>query len=190
VGHSPMAATLVDLAAVLGWRSELVSPSEFKAGTVSAHSIVVVATQGHDDEDTIEHAVKSEPAFVGLVASEKRGTAVLGYLADKGLEPGHLEKVKFPVGLDLGHTSHNEIAVAVLGELVALKAAGELAVANYAQETTEPETAIDPVCGMTVKADESSRPYEFEGTTYYFCATGCRSAFERDPHAYIKEEVA
>ena len=49
--------------------------------------------------------------------------------------------------------------------------------------------AIDPCCGMEV--DTSNPPggsYEHEGTTYYFCARGCRLGFEEDPHAYLSGE--
>jgi xanthine dehydrogenase accessory factor len=190
VGHSPMAATLVDLATVLGWRAELVEPEVFIANEVESESVVIVATQGHDDEDTLEHAVLADPAFVGLVASAKRGDAVLGYVTAKGVPTELAEKVRVPVGLDLGHTSHIEIAVAVLAELVELKAAGALNPSVSMTAASQPDTAVDPVCGMTVNADETSRPFEFEGTTYYFCAPGCRTAFEKSPHSFIEEEVA
>lgn len=191
VGRSPMATTLVDLASVLGWRVELKDSSDFTADDVDSSSIVIVATQGHDDEDTLERAIGAEPAFVGLVASHERGEAVLGYLADRGIPSSRLDRVRVPVGLDLGHTSHTEIAVAVLAELVALKAKGELipSEAKLSDEAEEPDTAIDLVCGMTVPADESSRPYVYEGNTYYFCCPGCRTAFEKDPEAYIKESA-
>lgn len=190
-GRSPMATTLVDLAAVLGWRAELVGSEQFKADQVDSDSIVIVATQGHDDEETLERAVRAEPAFVGLVASRKRGEAVLAHLADRGVETRLLESVRFPVGLDLGHTTHNEIAVSVLAELVALRADGDLTVAPRGGSAHDiaPQTAIDLVCGMTVTADESSRPFPHQGTTYYFCAPGCRSAFEKDPERYIEESV-
>jgi xanthine dehydrogenase accessory factor len=188
VGRSPMATTLVDLAAVLGWRAELAAADEFGTEPVDPTSIVVVATQGHDDEDTLERAVRAEPAFVGLVASHKRGEAVLALLADRGVPGELLEKVHVPVGMDLGHTSHTEIAVAVLAELVSLKAKGELSQARAEEMlVSAPDTAIDPVCGMTVTADDSSRPFEYQGTTYYFCAPGCRAAFEKDPESFIKE---
>lgn len=185
-----MATTLVELAAVLGWRAELAAPDEFGAEPVDPASIVIVATQGHDDEDTLERAVRAEPAFVGLVASHKRGEAVLSYLADRGVPADLLERIHVPVGMDLGHTSHTEIAVAVLAELVSLKAKGELS-RPLAEEVlaSAPATAIDLVCGMTVTADESSRPFEYEGKTYYFCAPGCRAAFVKDPEAYIEESV-
>jgi YHS domain-containing protein len=114
-----------------------------------------------------------------------------------------LDRVRVPVGLDLGHTTHREIAVAILAELVKLRAAGDLGVSTQdaqrapavaGDRPTLPvltaSEAVDPVCGMTVKADSSSRPYEFEGTTYYFCCPACRRAFERDPHAYLTTQEA
>lgn len=187
VGRSPMARTLVDLAAVLGWRAELVDSAAFSGDMSDASSIVIVATQGHDDEETLERAVRARPAFVGLVASRKRGEAVLGHLAERGISQEDLDRVRVPVGLDLGHTSHNEIAVAVLAELVAMKSQGRFTPSTTPDEHSEPETAIDLVCGMTVAADDSSRPYRYEETTYYFCAPGCRAAFVKDPERYIKE---
>lgn len=191
VGRSPMATTLVDLASVLGWRTELIDSKEFTTGDVDSSSIVIVATQGHDDEDALEKAVSANAAFVGLVASQKRGEAVLGYLADRGVTEEQRERVRVPVGLDLGHTSHSEIAVAVLAELVALKGKGALTPARgeAINESAAPETALDLVCGMTVAADEGSRPLQYEGITYYFCCPGCRTAFEKDPQSYVKESV-
>ena len=40
---------------------------------------------------------------------------------------------------------------------------------------------------MTVRADDTSRPFEHDGVTYYFCCVGCRSTFERDPAAHRAE---
>jgi YHS domain-containing protein len=45
--------------------------------------------------------------------------------------------------------------------------------------------ATDPVCGMTVDEKSAAATFEYEGTTYYFCAPGCRKAFERNPQAYL-----
>lgn len=191
VGRSPMATTLADLASVLGWRSELIGSEDFADHPIDPASIVIVATQGHDDEDTLERAIRAEPAFVGLVASRKRGEAVLAFLAVREVPSEMLARVRVPVGLDLGHTSHTEIAVAVLAELVALRAKGELGLTGVgADEMSTAKTAIDLVCGMTVTADESSRPLEHEGVTYYFCAPGCRVAFAKDPQRYIEEGAA
>lgn len=188
VGRSPMAHTLSQLARALGWRADLIDAVDFSAADVDERAVVVVATQGHGDEDVIEQAVRALPAYVGLVASRRRGEAVLGYLADRGVPKDLLERVRVPVGLDLGHTSHREIAVAILAELVQLRAAGAL-IADHPVAATTPSRAIDPVCGMTVPADRTSRPFEYGGVSYYFCSVGCRTAFERDPASYRPKET-
>jgi len=190
VGRSPMARTLCDLAVALGWRSDLIDAAEFTADDVDASAVVVVATQGHGDEDAIGAGAAAQPAYVGLVASRKRGEAVLGYLADRGVSPEVLDRVRVPVGLDLGHTSHREIAVAVLAELVQLRVAGAFAPKRSAVGAPAmPATVIDAVCGMTVAADRTSHPLERGGVTYYFCSTGCRAAFEKDPTAYLPKDA-
>jgi len=217
VGRSPMAQTLADLAGALGWRTALLDGREFSTADADEGSMVVVATQGHDDEEAIEQALAARPAYLGLVASQRRGAAVLGYLKDRGVPKNQLNRVKVPAGLNLGRTSHREIAVAILAELVQLRAAGEIpggtagagatgtgATSTGAASTrgaragqgrraatapaaAAPAEATDPVCGMTVVAGESSYPLEHDGVTYYFCRAGCRRTFEADPAAYVKK---
>ena len=127
VGDSPMTRTLASLAGALGWRADLIRGPDFTPGTAGPRSMIVVATQGHDDEDVLERAVAARPAYLGLVGSRRRGAAVLGYLADRGVPEEQLDRVRVPAGLDLGRTTHQEIAVAILAELVQLRASGALA---------------------------------------------------------------
>jgi xanthine dehydrogenase accessory factor len=189
VGSSPMAHTLAGLGQALGWRVVHKAGAEFTSADADGRSLVVVATQGHGDEEAMAQAVAARPAYLGLVGSAKRGAAVLGYLADKGLPAEQLSRVRVPAGLDLGHTSHREIAVAILAELVQLRAAGELATpAAAAAAQAQPAEFTDPVCGMTVTAGPAAHPVTYEGVTYYFCRAGCRSAFEKDPAAYLKKD--
>ena len=201
VGRSPMAHTLTDLAAALGWRAELIDGPDFTAADADERAMVVVATQGHGDEEAVEQAVAANPAYLGLVGSHRRGASVLGYLADRGVPADQLGRVRVPVGLDLGHTSHREIAVAVLAELVQLRASGALATGpTAARPGTEPARTepagtdtqpgrTDPVCGMPVTASRAARPVEYQGTSYYFCGAGCRREFERNPAAYLSRET-
>ena len=187
VGRSPMAETLASLGRDLGWRTDLVAGPGLAEAGASERSMVVVATQGHGDEDAVQAALAARPAYLGLVGSRRRGAAVLGYLADRGLPADQLDRVRVPAGLDLGHTSHREIAVAILAELVQLRAAGALTAASPAGAAAVAAEATDPVCGMTVAAGPSSYPLEHDGTTYYFCRAACRQEFARDPAAYLKE---
>ena len=207
VGHSPMAQTLAELARALGWRTDLIAGLDFTAEQAGPRSIVVVATQGHHDEEAITAAIKARPAYIGLVGSARRGRTVLGYLAERGLPPAELDRVHSPAGLDLGPTTHQEIAVSILAELVQLRAAGKLATSGTdevrgagvkagagagtraeagvaadagADVGAEGGDVVDPVCGMTVTAGRDAYPLERDGVTYYFCCFGCRSAFERE----------
>ena len=188
VGDSPMTRTLASLAGALGWRTDLIRGPDFTPEAADARSMIVVATQGHDDEDVLERAVAVRPAYLGLVGSRRRGATVLGYLADRGVPRDQLDRVRVPAGLDLGPTTHQEIAVAILAELVQLRASGALAGPYERRPATESALVTDPVCGMAVSAD-SSRPVRYEGTDYYFCCAGCRQAFEQDPDAYLKRET-
>jgi xanthine dehydrogenase accessory factor len=200
IGDSPMARTLASLAGALGWRTDLTRSPDFTPGTADERSMIVVATQGHDDEDVLERAVAVRPAYLGLVGSRRRGATVLGYLADRGVPKDQLDRVRVPAGLDLGPTTHQEIAVAILAELVQLRASGALTESRVSMaatgsarqagsEGTRPaaRSVQDPVCGMAVSPE--GRPVRYEDTDYYFCCAGCRQAFEKDPGAYVKRET-
>ncbi len=45
--------------------------------------------------------------------------------------------------------------------------------------------AIDPICKMKVDEDTAEWKSEFQGKTYYFCAPGCKAAFEENPEKYL-----
>ena len=46
--------------------------------------------------------------------------------------------------------------------------------------------ANDLVCGMHVDPEKAAAKAEYKGQTYYFCALGCKVAFEKDPEKYLK----
>jgi xanthine dehydrogenase accessory factor len=200
VGRSPMALALVEMAQVLGWRTVLMDPDgtadrpsagrvvnglDFDAAGVGECSIVVVATQGHHDETAVEEALAAGPAYIGLVGSRRRGASVLGYLADRGVGKDALDRVRVPTGLDLGSVSHREIAVAILAELVQLRAAGALAPGVPAPAESAATEAVDPVWGMTVEVGSARSAVDPHGTVHYFCCPACHKAFEKDPAAFI-----
>src|SRR3954451_5404192 len=190
VGASPMTHTLAELGTTLGWTSRVVAPGDFSAADVTERSIVVIAAQGHLDEEAVALAVSASPLFVGLVASRKRGESLLAYLAERGVPQHLLDRVRTPVGLDLGRTSHQEIAVAVLAELVMRRAAGEFSPGPAPERKAGTVEAVDPVCGMTVTADDAHFPVDHAGTTYWFCCAGCSQAFAADPAQYLSEAEA
>ena len=194
IGRSPAVDALARLAAALGWETVVVDHggrSEDHAGVdrvetsldlqgigVGAGAFVVVATQGHYDEDALERALATPARYVGLVASRKRAQAVLGYLRDRGLAEDALARVRAPAGLDLGRVENEEIAVAILAELVQERARTRPPAEPPPEARHE---AIDPVCGMTVDVATARHRSVHDGRTFYFCSAGCRQRFEKDP---------
>lgn len=197
IGGSPGAETLARMGEILGWHAVLVDDGatselhvdvahvvprlDLEQLNIGERDFVVVATQGHYDEKALQAALATAAGYVGLVASRKRAASVLEFLRDAGVEDEALARVHAPAGLDLGSLPNQEIAVAVLAEMVALQAAGGL---TTGVTVVQPEEAIDPVCEMIVNVETARWSMEHEGTMYYFCAPGCRKAFENDPASF------
>ena len=197
VGRSPAVDALAGMATALGWRAvviddggdpadhpdveRVVTSLDMDAADVGDRSFVVVATQGHYDEDALQRALASPAAYVGLIASRKRADSVMGYLRDRGVPEEALGRVHAPAGIDLGHLPNQEIAVAILAELVQLRAAGELEADAAISAGEEGHEAIDPVCGMTVDVATARYVSTYEGRTFYFCSAGCLERFEAAP---------
>lgn len=47
----------------------------------------------------------------------------------------------------------------------------------------------DPVCGMDVDPANAADSVEYKGQTYYFCAPGCKVAFEKEPEKYLNKDT-
>lgn len=185
VGRSPAVQTLARLAEVLGWSVRVVGEDLDLSG-VGPRSAVVVATQGHFDEPAVQAALAGPAAYVGLVASGKRAAAVRTWLREEGVAEQDLARLQAPAGLDLGSTTHEEIAVAVLAELVAWRASSHLTARSAAPPVpvSLPEQAVDPVCGMSVDVATARWRSDPGGDVVYFCAAGCKRAFDADPGRY------
>ena len=51
-------------------------------------------------------------------------------------------------------------------------------------------TAIDPICQMEVDTENpTGGQSDYQGTTYYFCAPGCKRAFDEDPERYLSAQA-
>jgi len=176
IGDSPAARTLADLAERVGWRVT----TDVQAGA----DAVVVASMGRGDTEAMIAALATPASYIGLVASSKRGGGTAETLRAQGLSDEQLARVRCPAGLDLGPSSQEEIAVAVLAELVAWRhSRGRDATAAL----VPPAEAADPVCGMAVSAAGKRETLVYADVRYYFCCAGCRQRFEQEPTRYLAE---
>ena len=198
VGRSPAVWKLAQLLGVMEWRVTVVDEegkgAEPPAGLLVVHGFgeaepvtsgaVVVATQGHYDEDALAWALTTRADHIGLVASDRRAETLLAHLRAIGVAEAELSRVRTPTGLKLGDIDHEEIAVAILAEFVSLRATGTFGAGGDGAATPMPEAAIDPVCGMTVEVGGARYTHEHLGETFYFCCPGCRKSFMDDPVAF------
>ena len=136
---------------------------------------------GHGDEDALASALKAGVGYVGLVASARRAAVVLDALRAQGVAEEDLARVRSPAGRDLGPSTQEEIAVAILAELVdwrhGLAADRARRRPPGRRPAPAPAEAVDPVCGMTVAVAGAPTTVR-DGVTWYFCSVGCRDHFE------------
>lgn len=86
---------------------------------------VAIVTRGHkQDEDCLRAVVSKSTDYVGLIGSKRRTNFVLEKLREEGVAVEKLNQVRAPIGLDLGAVSPEEVALAILAEIVAERRGG------------------------------------------------------------------
>jgi len=86
---------------------------------------VAVVTRGHsEDEQCLRAIVGSEADYIGLIGSKRRTNIVLDRLRENGAEKRKLERVRAPIGLDIGAVTPEEVALAIMAEIVAVRRGG------------------------------------------------------------------
>ena len=86
---------------------------------------VAVVTRGHNEDEQCMHiAVQANPDYVGLIGSKRRTSIVIDRLRDAGVSAAQLEKIHAPIGLDIGAVSPEEVALAIMAEIVAERRGG------------------------------------------------------------------
>jgi len=198
-GGTPIARALVTVARAAGYDVVTGEPDEVEPHATDA--AMVVASHGTDEEIALSRALDAGVGYVGLVASPRRGRAVLESL---DVPDALRDQVHTPAGLDIGARTPAEVAVSILAQIVAERTAGHAASdARRAEAAPAPPppatghpfsppaptsplavtrvgplaTAIDPVCGMEVVASDASIHLDVGEERYYFCCDGCRSTF-------------
>ena len=77
---------------------------------------VVVAGQGHGEHEALRAALAAGATYIALVASKRRGAAVLDAL---DLSPTERARIHTPAGLAIGARTAQEVALSILAEVVA-----------------------------------------------------------------------
>jgi xanthine dehydrogenase accessory factor len=152
---------------------------------------IVVSTQGEGDEEALEQAVLTGVPYISFVASPRKAEKVLQFLAERGIAPELLSRIKAPAGLDIGANGPEEIAVSIFAEIILTRRSKRPAVQSDTLEAglARPD-ATDPVCGMSVDPATTRFFSEYGRRTYYFCCAGCKQEFDKKPETYIAAVMA
>lgn len=95
----------------------------------SESSFIVIVTRGHrDDMRLLRWAVDTPASYIGMIGSKRKVISIYRELENEGVQPKCFERVHAPVGLDIGAVTPEEIAVAVVAEMIAVRRRHEAAV--------------------------------------------------------------
>jgi xanthine dehydrogenase accessory factor len=176
VGSKPIAAAIeqlgpqfdLDIAAVGD------NPAEIHEGDLA----IIVAAHGKGELEAIRAGLEAELPYVGLVASPKRGAALIQELREGGVSDEMLARIDVPAGLDIKAKTAPEVALSIIARLIETRHGG-----SYSPPLRSPSAepaptfAVDPICGMTVTMAPDTPQYEHDGETIYFCREGCKTEY-------------
>jgi xanthine dehydrogenase accessory factor len=121
VSHEHFPEQNIELVAAEDW-SEAVQQAVGNGHGVS----IAIVTRGHsEDERCLRAAIAIDVNYIGLIGSKRRTNIVLQRLRDSGAADERLEKVHAPVGLDIGAVTPEEVALAIMAEIVAVRRGGK-----------------------------------------------------------------
>lgn len=111
----------IELVAAENW-SEAVRVAVDKGRGVS----VAIVTRGHsEDEQCLRAVIGIDVDYIGLIGSKRRTNIVLERLRESGAAAEKLEKVHAPVGLDIGAVTPEEVALAIMAEVISVRRGGK-----------------------------------------------------------------
>lgn len=110
-----------------------ISPSE--------SSYIVIVTRGHrDDMRVLRWAVTTPARYIGMIGSKRKTIAIFKELIQEGMEPALFERVSAPVGLEIGAVTPEEIGVAIVAELIAVRRGSDANLARKRLADAKAET--------------------------------------------------
>jgi xanthine dehydrogenase accessory factor len=124
-GDSPIVSALEALGPEVGLR--IVAAHAIKDGVLAPTAgdlALVVAAHGTDEVGTLRAGLEAGVRWVGLVASPKRGRAVIDELRADGVPETLLDRLETPAGLDIGARTPAEVALSILARIVEIRRAG------------------------------------------------------------------
>lgn len=161
----------------------------------------VIVTRGHRyDLDCLEEILLKSSAYIGMIGSRVRVKRVKDLLIEKGFEEERLNKIYAPIGLAIGAETPEEIAVAIMAEIIQVKNHAKRS-GGYSKEIKkaiyQEDTGEMPKILATIVSRKGSAPREVgtkmlilkDGTTVGTIGGGCVEADVcRKAHSMLAED--
>jgi xanthine dehydrogenase accessory factor len=97
---------------------------DWKDVPLDDNTYVVIVTRDHaQDQALLEQLIGRDVAYLGLIGSRRKIAMFKQRLEARGVSPERFERLRAPIGLDIGAETPEEIAVAIVGEMIATRAA-------------------------------------------------------------------
>src|SRR6059058_3544711 len=97
----------------------------FEAIVPNDNTYVIIVTRGHqEDQNVLRWAVMTNARYIGMIGSKRKIRSISEQLAGEGIPRERIERVYMPIGLDIGAVLPEEIAVAIVAELIHNRRAG------------------------------------------------------------------
>jgi xanthine dehydrogenase accessory factor len=89
---------------------------------VSEKTNIVIITHGHKhDQIALEKVINTSARYIGMIGSRNKIALCFKNMTEKGFDTQVLSKVHAPIGLDIGGETPEEIAVAIIAEIQAVR---------------------------------------------------------------------
>ena len=93
--------------------------------SITPASHIVIVTRGHrHDEICLREVIERPARYIGMIGSRRRTTTIREHMRKEGVGVELLKRVHAPIGLDIGAQTPEEIAVAILSEIVLVRRGG------------------------------------------------------------------
>ena len=103
------------------------SGTDLAALGLGPRDVVIVASQGIQDQASLRAALESPAERVSMIAWRRKATALCARLADAGLTTDRVARLKAPAGLDIGALDPHDIALSVLAKIITWRNAARTA---------------------------------------------------------------
>lgn len=82
---------------------------------------VIIVTRGHrHDLECLQGVIDAPAGYIGMIGSRRKVRAIFDCLRDEAVDPEKIQRVRAPVGLDIGAQTPEEIALSIAAEIVAV----------------------------------------------------------------------